>query len=621
MKYRDFSLSSMAWILAAGSLLLAAYWPALSGSFIFDDYPNIVSRDAMHLQHPSAQGLWAAAFGYNPDGGLPRPVSNITFALNYMLGGLDPTGYKWGNLGLHAINSVLLWIFLNQVILIQRLSASLAAKASAALSLAWALHPLQVSTVMYVVQRMEILCLTFMLGALICYLRARLLQIATPRSGWGWLAAATLLAALAVGSKETGFLVAVYGLAIECILLRWNAKSSSWRRIWLAMSVAGGGAIIVGYAWIAILVSNDPFAYSMRDFGAWERLLAQLELVPVYLGQILLPSLDNMVFFYDHLVPPTAPTAKVIAGAAILLSLVVTMVIVRNRWPLSSLGIAIFLASHLITSSALPLEIAFEHRNYFATSGALLALTGPLIKPGALMESRVTWIIVFALIALLAFLTGVRSSYWGNPQRLAAYLVEINPASTRASMDLGEQYMLAARKDPSSQYYKKAVAEFERAATLPQGSLMGEHGLLMMAASFGASSEDRWWDSMRAKLSIPPIRPQEVDALVGMVEHRNRGLALDDTQLAATTLQLARRQPLSPEILFLFAKQALLASDGGTAAVELFGRGILEARSSDPDYEPRVRAGIIEIAGPRFLERIDQLMLQLGDPDPVADDR
>ena len=93
----------------------------------------------------------------------------FTFALNYALGG-STMGFKATNLAIHLVNTLLLVIL--QSVVASGWHAShddddrpLGASHSWALILvtAWALHPLQVSTVLYVVQRMELLGLTFTL--------------------------------------------------------------------------------------------------------------------------------------------------------------------------------------------------------------------------------------------------------------------------------------------------------------------------------------------------------------------------------------------------------------------------------------------------------------------------
>ncbi|MHC9087018.1 hypothetical protein ACYX7E_18555 [Luteimonas sp. RIT-PG2_3] len=596
--------------LAGLSLIVAAYWLGLSGGFVFDDYPNIVSQGKVHLAGFSWRGLWDAAFAYHPGGGLPRPISNATFALNYWADGLNPIGYKWTNLLIHLVNYVLLGAWLRQVLLVTGITPRHAEITAGAIALLWAIHPLQVSSVLYVVQRMELLCLTFMLASLLAYTSARTAQIKEAHYGLGALLAALLFAGLAFATKETGALTALYGLALEWLVFRGRAASPAWSRFWKLAMIVGALAFAAAFAWLTIRTYSSPTTYSMRDYGPNERLLSQLQIVPLYLGQILLPRPDSMLFFYDHLVAPAKPTPAIIAGGALLLALIAAAILFARRIPLLSLGIAIFLASHVITSSPIPLELAFEHRNYFAIAGTLLAVVAVMLRLPAL-NPRVL-LLVFVVLALgFATLTALRSASWGTPYGLAAYSVEINPRSTRAAMDLAEQYMLAAKKDTRSPYYSMALHEFERAAALPQGSIMGEHGLVMMTADFGVPARPEWWQSMRRKLSTPPIRPQEVDAVVSMIEHRNRGLPLDDTELASISLTVARTQSLSPELLFLFAQQALLANDNAQTARELYARGLV-AIGNDEEYRDRVRQAISRQVNKSFLTRVDETAQQLG---------
>lgn len=599
------------YILAGLALVIGAYWPGLSGGFVFDDYPNIVSQAKVHLAELSWRGLWDAAFAYHPGGGMPRPISNVTFALNYWAGDLNPIGYKWTNLLLHLVNSVLLGAWMLQVLRVADTTPRLATATAAAIALLWAIHPLQVSSVLYVVQRMELLCLTFMLASLLAYTHARATQIKGAHAGSGAFLLALLFAGLACAAKETGALTALYGLALEWLLFRGRAASPAWSRFWKWAMIIGALTSAGAFAWLTLSIYSSPAAYSMRDYGPNERLLAQLQIVPFYLGQIVLPRPDGMLFFYDHLVAPSKPTAAIIAGGGLLLTLIVAMISFARRVPLFSLGIAIFLGSHVITSSPIPLELAFEHRNYFAIAGILLAAAAVAFRLRPIFHPRAPLMIIVVLALGFAALTALRSASWSTPYGLAAYSVEINPKSTRAAMDLAEQYMLAANRDSSSPYYRMALDEFERAAALPQGSIMGEHGLVMMAADFGVPARPEWWHSMRKKLSTPPIRPQEVDAVVSMVEHRNQGLLLDDAELASTSLTVAGTQSLSPELLFLFAQQALLANDDAQKARELYARGLV-AIGNDQEYRDRARRAISQQVNAGFLARVDETARQLG---------
>ena len=83
-------------ILLAGAL---TYWNGLSGPFIFDDLATVV-------QNPRIRDLARLGLVLVPPANTPvagRPLVNLTFAINYALGGLDVGGYHVVNLALHLL--------------------------------------------------------------------------------------------------------------------------------------------------------------------------------------------------------------------------------------------------------------------------------------------------------------------------------------------------------------------------------------------------------------------------------------------------------------------------------------------------------------------------------------
>jgi len=80
------------------ALVIAVYAPALSGSFVFDDFPNIVTNPAIQIERLSPEALLGAAFNdYCPN----RPVANLSFALQLRLHGPNPAGFHAFNLLVH----------------------------------------------------------------------------------------------------------------------------------------------------------------------------------------------------------------------------------------------------------------------------------------------------------------------------------------------------------------------------------------------------------------------------------------------------------------------------------------------------------------------------------------
>jgi hypothetical protein len=569
----------------------------------------------LKLTELSWDSLATASFAYNPAGGLPRPIANASFALTvFSQGSVNPLGFKVTNLALHLANGLLLFAWLRLLLVATGRTAERSVLAAGGIALLWTIHPLQVSTVFYVVQRMEMMWVSFALISLLSYTRARIAQVAGRSSGLAMLVLSLAGFLLGFGAKESAALIPFLLLALERIVFRCEAADPRWACFWRRASNAG---IVIGAAAIAALfarVALNPSSYAARDFTLAGRLLAQAEIVPMYLGLTLLPRVEKMSFYYDDFTVPASIEAGVFAGVALLTVLLVLAWRLRQKRPLFSLGVSFFLIGHLLTSGPLPLELVFEHRNYLPIAGVLLALYG-LLPAGVAKTPQRHVLAAIAIAALgLGALTAVRAAAWGSPVVLAQSLVDMNPGSTRAAMDLGEQYMLAANKDPDSIWYSKAVAEFERASRLPQGSIMGEHALILMNADFGLPADPSWWDRLREKLLVGPLRPQDQEALLGLVDHYLNGITLDGRQLSQVTLMVSRQQLLAPDLLASFAQAAYQAEGSEGAAVELFARALVHPQI-DEDYRARIRAGIAKIGDAPLLARVDAFDVPERSPD------
>src|SRR5690606_24439350 len=112
------------------------------------------------------------------------------------------------------------------------------------------------------------------------------------------------------------------------------------------------------------------------DFSLPERLLSESRILVEYLYKIVLPSLRGGGIYHDDFVVSrgwltpwtTAP------AVAFVLGLVVIGIASRRRWPVLSFALLWFFAGHALESTALPLELYFEHRNYLPVFGILFAL-------------------------------------------------------------------------------------------------------------------------------------------------------------------------------------------------------------------------------------------------------
>ncbi|MBW8312517.1 MAG: hypothetical protein K0M64_10850 [Rhizobium sp.] len=575
------SLSSrLASCLALILLVAAAYWTGLTGGFLFDDYPNIVQEKSIHATSLRWEQIRDAATSFGHGSGRAIPLA--TFAVDYVFWGLDAEGYKRTSLAIHILNSLLILQLLQGLLLMALGPSRGNTMAAFALAALWAVHPLQVSTVLYVVQRMEMLAVTFVLLALLAYLHGRRKQI-DGSTAWPWLVAASFLVLLGLACKENAILFPAFALALELTLLRFGAASARTARNWkILYALSAFAGILIAAAFVPYYTSSE--IYAIRDYGAYERVLTQARVLPMYLWWILAPLPSQYLFYYDNFAPSVGLLSPwtTAAGLCLLLGLITAALTLRHRMPLFALGLFWFIAAHLVTSSYLPLELAFEHRNYFAILGVLLALYDLIRRYRSKDQRRVALASGTLLVLGVGAICAIRSATWGSPLQLAMDLAERNPTSARASTDLGEQYMILAANDPESPYFAMAEHEFERGSLIPGSGPLPEQGLIVLAASAGLDAKDEWWDRIVQKLESRVIGPQELTMIVGFLDLAAQGLPIDDHRLSEAYAVLARRAIMPASQYYAFGLHALEYADD-PALAEVLLRSAVDHSEGDPE--------------------------------------
>ncbi|MBX3725709.1 MAG: hypothetical protein KF823_07295 [Xanthomonadales bacterium] len=576
-------------VLLLGLTLL--YLPGLSGGFLFDDYPNIVFKEQVHAASLSPETLRRAAGSYRD--GLGRPLSTVSFAMDHAAaGGLEPARFKRTNLAIHLVNALLVFLLVRRLLRLDT-GRRWGPWAALLLAAAWAAHPLQVSTVLYVVQRMEMLAALFMLLALVAYLRGRQDQIAG-RRGWPWLGVAACWSGLAVLAKESAVVLPLLLFAVEALLLRFRSAggvSAALRGAWLAVLAAG----FVVFAFWLLPRFGAAEGFAIRDYDGYQRVLTQMRVLPGYLLWSVLPLPGFLDFYYDAYPASRGwfSPATTALGALLLAGLLALAWRLRQRAPLAALGIVWFFACHALTSNWVNLELVFEHRNYLSLLGVLLAAADLLRR---LPWGKLRPVLVGVALAALAAATLLRTATWGDPTLLALDLAERNPTSPRAATDLAEQYMHASGYDPEHRAYGLARAEFQRAADLPGASPLPEQGLILLATAAGQPVDPAWWAAIEDKLAHRRVGPQEVVAVTGLLQRHQEGLTLDAEALyRVLALLLVRRPDLPAHMAMALADLAMKDLDDPERTRAAL-REVARRSAGDPAYVRQV-AGVLAADG------------------------
>jgi hypothetical protein len=371
-------------------------------------------------------------------------------ALTRYLAGNQPRRFKTENLLIHLANGLLVFWLASSLFYAARERSGgtrLAARTNLRqldardwwpgllVAALWLLHPLQVSTVTYAVQRLVLLSTFFSLLTAVCYMRGRLLLATRP---WGGLLLILIgflsFWPLGLMSKENAALMAPTLLAVEWLVLRLQAPAGRPRLLLLgAVAVFLLLPNILGLTYLYLEHEELLAPYVGRDFTLQERVLTQVHALWHYLQLILVPIPGKMALFNDWFPVQRTLDAATIAGALALLAMPLIALALRRPAPLVALGILWFFIWHGMESTILPLELVFEHRNYLALLGpALVFAVGVtrLYQNQKLQSAAAAGAV--GVVLLLALNTASRAHTWGDADRFAANEFRSHPDSPRA---------------------------------------------------------------------------------------------------------------------------------------------------------------------------------------------
>ncbi|KGQ18844.1 TPR-repeat-containing protein [Lysobacter dokdonensis DS-58] len=454
------STTTLLALLAACAATCWAYAAGLHGGFLFDDWVNL---DTLGATGPVDD--WATFWRYITSGAADptgRPLALLSFLVDANDWPADPAPFLRTNLVLHLVNGALLFALLRMLgTAISTTPSERTANAPALIAAtAWLLHPLFVSTTLYVVQREAMLSALFVLLGLLAYGHGRLRFAQSPRAGVAWmlggLAFGTLLA---LACKANGILLPLLAWVLEATLFGRDGdrRLRTFRIVFLVLPS------VLLFAWLALHFARYAHApLAARDWTIAQRLLTEPRVLVDYLQLLFVPRAMSNGLFNDAYAVSTGwlQPWTTLAAWCVVSALIAGAIALRRRAPAVSAAVLFFFAGHLIESSVLALELYYEHRNYLPAmlafwplARALCAWKRPAWQRGA---------VAIAVLAMLAATTHARATLWGQPDRLATTWVALNPASPRAQATAAMADMKRGRADLAERRLAEAVKAHPR---------------------------------------------------------------------------------------------------------------------------------------------------------------
>lgn len=440
--------------------IIIAYYPSLNGGFVLDDFSNIIRNDDVKLKSFDVNSLSIVAKS-GVASTLGRPISMLSFGVNYYFTQFNPFYFKATNLIIHILNAILLLLICSTIqkhwLSNDKKKGKIYGYFPIVISLAWAIHPINVSTVAYVVQRMTLLAGFFTLLGIYGYIIGR---ISFKNKSLGQLFSVLsmlICTGLGILSKENAILLPLFILLIDRFLIKEKNKFSE-----ISIGVFILLPIIIISSYLIIYPDYLVQGYKMRDFMPHQRLLLESHIVIEYIYNIVVPHLDNLKFYRDAYDIHTSLFSNplILSSVAFIVILLTLSVALVKKLPLISFGILWFFSGHILESTIIPLEFAFEHRNYLPSIGIILLVLSIIVTISNKIKlpwQKSTAFIVF----ILCLLTFFHCLDWSNPLLHAKSETIKSPRSLRANIELGRIYSEKFKNSKKQQHYLLALEAYK----------------------------------------------------------------------------------------------------------------------------------------------------------------
>jgi hypothetical protein len=326
--------------------------------------------------------------------------------------------------------------------------------------------------------------------------------------------------------------------------------------MYASMALAAAG---LAFGWL-LPKAMAPGAFGSRSFTLVQRLATEPRVLVDYLGWILFPLPGNLGLFHDAF-PASSSLVRPLtslASAVFLAIMAAWASLVRRRLPLACIGIWWFLLAHAITASFLPLELVFEHRNYFASLGVVLVLIQALWSMDA-EGSRRRLSILLAIVLTVYYAAGtfVRAVDWSDSLQFSSLEARRHPDSPRATYQYAHALGIESRFDPASPAYARALQAYAVARRVPGAGILAAQGQLILQAKAGQAVSPELWGELAHGLVTRPIGPQETSALGAITQCAvAKACQLPESEMLALYGAAMSRSEV-PEVMSLYANYVL----------------------------------------------------------------
>jgi len=390
---------------------------SLSGEFIYDDY--------LVLSHSLfSQPLKFFKFFNEPyfedfvKAGLYRPLTQISFALNFLFGS-SPTSFHVINVLLHIVNSILIFILLIKLKFNVRLSSIV--------SFLFLILPIHIEAVSSIVGRAELLVFFFSILSIILFLDSKYIT-------------STLFFFLALLSKETAIVLPAILLAISVV---FRLRKFDLIKLF-------SGWIIFGLIYLILRIRvlgqyafkvEKEFVFNPLAFIPFgERIATSLKILMLYIQKAFLPINLSSDYSYNQipLVKNIFSSLWSFLGLLVLIFLFFTLINLFKKLKTNNenikfnlfFAVLTFLLPYLVISNLIyPIGSIMADRFMYMPSLGLVIFLALFLNWLIKTQKKLGYIFLFTIIVFYSILTICQNKVWANEYVFFREMYERSPNS------------------------------------------------------------------------------------------------------------------------------------------------------------------------------------------------
>jgi len=483
-------------------VLSLSYGNSFDCSWHFDDEDNITQNRNIRLEPFTWDHIQKISHGFRDEGKISRPVAYISFAVNYFFGGLNVFGYHLINFLIHYFSSVFLFLFIFNTLKLPLLKEKYEKHAySIALlsTMFWAISPVHVTAITYIVQRMASMAGLFYIMSMYFYLKFRTSPSAIK---YIHIVSCLIFAALAVGTKENAVMLPLSIFLYDLFIIQGLTKDNIKKNIKIVVIPL---IIIIAIGFLFVDATSILNGYGIRPFTMKERLLTEPRIILFYISLLFYPLTSRLTFLHDIEISKSLLDPWTTLVAILLILFILTISLVKaKKWPLFAYCIVFFFINHIVEGSFISLELIYEHRNYVPSMLLFVPLAVGLVNClEYFLHRKVIFYLLATAITLLIIVLSVavymqnnimrnELSLWSDNVRKSPFLhgphqnlavAFLRSGRFHEALDelekahksfnsanivnkdttyrtLGDYYYITGHDDKALEYYKKSIVSY-----------------------------------------------------------------------------------------------------------------------------------------------------------------